>query len=147
MPLHIVKLCVGCDSVEELSAWQARRLQDLLQRGAAGELIHTTRQTPRRSGFAAGSSIYWVISGFIRARQQITGLRDVRGSDGINRCVLVLDEPLVPTEPFPRRPFQGWRYLPADEAPRDIDRAAPSPDDAMPQAMRAELLELQLIGR
>jgi hypothetical protein len=145
MAIHIVKLCVGCDSVEELAAWQTQRFNELSQRGAGAELTHITRQTPRRAGFAEGSSIYWVMGGFIRARQQITDLREIRGSDGISRCVLVLDRTLLPTEPFPRRPFQGWRYLPADEAPRDLDPGAPLTDGAIPPAMRTELLELRLI--
>ena len=26
MPLHLIKLCVGCESIEELADWQAERL-------------------------------------------------------------------------------------------------------------------------
>ena len=44
-----IKLCVGCDSVEELAAWQAERLR---LRRKAGEkkprLFHRTFQTPKR---------------------------------------------------------------------------------------------------
>ncbi len=28
MTLHLVKLCVGCDSVEDLAGWQKKRLAD-----------------------------------------------------------------------------------------------------------------------
>lgn len=145
MTLHLVKLCVGCDSVEELADWQKSRLAELASRGAPAELTHVTRQTPRRSGFAPGSSLYWVMGGFIRARQAIGELREVRGGDGIPRCALVLEPQLTPTELQPRRPFQGWRYLPAEEAPRDLDSGAPAIEDAMPPQMRAALVELRLI--
>jgi hypothetical protein len=145
MTLHILKLCVGCDSIEELADWQRRRLAALRQADPKAELMHVTRQTPRRTGFEAGSSIYWVMGGFIRVKQKITALREVRGADGILRCGLVLDPELVPTEPVPRRAFQGWRYLDASEAPASLTPGAPSADAAIPPAMRQALTELQLL--
>ena len=93
MIVHIVKLCVGCDSVEDLADWQRNQL------AAGQDLVHVTRQTPRREGVGPQSSLYWVIGGFIRARQHIVGLREVRGADGILRCGIELDPILVPTEP------------------------------------------------
>jgi hypothetical protein len=145
MTLHLLKLCVGCDAVEELAAWQRQRLAALRRGDQKAELTHVTRQTPRRPGFAPGSSIYWVIGGFIRARQNIVGLREVRGADGILRCGLALNPELVPTEPVPRRAFQGWRYLPADDAPADLGPNALEHHGAMPPAMRAALFDLRLI--
>ncbi len=139
MTVHIVKLCVGCDSVEDLGEWQRERL------AAGQDLVHVTRQTPRREGFGPQSSLYWVIGGFIRARQRIAALQEVRGSDGIPRCGFELDPLLVATEPVPRRPFQGWRYLPESDAPRDLDPNAPKADAGMPPSMRAALTELRLI--
>ncbi|MFZ1108479.1 MAG: DUF1489 domain-containing protein [Rhodomicrobium sp.] len=137
--LHIVKLCVGCDALEDLAEWQKSRV-------ALGHgLVHVTRQTPRREGFGQASSLYWVIGGFIRARQRIAALREVRGDDGVLRCGFELDPRLTPTEPVPRRPFQGWRYLPAEDAPKDLDPGAAKAEGAMPAAMRAALIELALI--
>ncbi|KAI94507.1 lysophospholipase [Rhodomicrobium udaipurense JA643] len=137
--IHILKLCVGCDSVEALADWQKQRI-------AAGHaLIHTTRQTPRRDGFGEGSSLYWVMGGFVRVRQRIVALHEIRGADGIMRCGFELDPQLVPTEPVPRRAFQGWRYLPASEAPRDLIAGATVEEGAMPPEMRAALAELALI--
>jgi hypothetical protein len=145
MTLHIQKLCVGCDSIEELADWQRRRLAALRRVGREAELMHVTRQTPRREGFGPGSSIYWVIGGFIRVKQTITALREVRGADGILRCGLVFDPELVPTEPVPRRAFQGWRYLDASEAPAPLTPDAPGADATLPPAMRQALTELRLI--
>jgi hypothetical protein len=139
MTVHIVKLCVGCDTLEDLADWQKQRL------AAGHDLVHVTRQTPRREGFGEASSIYWVIGGFIRARQRIAALREVRGADGVLRCGFELDPRLTPTEPVPRRPFQGWRYLAGEDAPKDLDASAAKADGAMPAAMRAALIELALI--
>jgi len=145
MTIHILKLCVGCDSVEDLASWQRQRLANLRQMDPASELMHVTRQTPRREGFGAGSSIYWVIGGYIRARQKITALREVQGADGIVRCGLVLDPELAVTEPQPRRAFQGWRYLPAGEAPADLAAGQSDAFETIPPAMRQALIELRLI--
>src|SRR5208337_4143776 len=141
---HILKLCVGVDSVEDLASWQRRRLAALCEAGPDAELMHVTRQTPRREGFLPGaSSIYWVIGGYIRARQTITALREVRGADGIARCGLALSPELVPVEPVPRRAFQGWRYIPAAEAPADLGSSGEAgADAAIPPAMRQALMEL-----
>jgi hypothetical protein len=50
----------------------------------------------------------------------------------------------VAVEPRPCRPFQGWRYLGARDAPRDLGGA--SGDVAvMPEAMRRELADLGLL--
>ncbi len=139
MTVHILKLCVGCEAIEDLAAWQRKRL------AAGHELVHVTRQTPRREGFGPGCSLYWVIGGFIRARQKIVALQEVRGADGILRCGFELDPCLIATDPVPRRPFQGWRYLPASDAPADIDPNAPKLEGAIPPGMRAALTELRLI--
>ncbi len=145
MTIHMLKLCVGCDSVDELASWQRRRLASLRQADPGAGLMHVTRQTPRREGFGPGSSIYWVIGGYIRVRQAITALREVQGADGIARCGLALDPGLITTEPVPRRAFQGWRYLAADEAPADLAAGAAGGDAAMPPGMRQALIELRLI--
>ena len=64
--------------------------------------------------------------------------------DGVGRCRLVLQPKLVLVEPRLWRAFQGWRYLAATDAPRDLDRAAPGARD-MPEAMRRELRDLGLL--
>ncbi len=149
MMLHLLKLCVGCESIEDLADWQRRRLAALREAGAGAGLMHVTRQTPRREGFAPGCSIYWVIGGFIRARQKIMALHEIRGADGILRCGLGLDPKLAATEPHPRRAFQGWRYLAAADAPADLAQGLAGGGAAIPAeippAMRQALIELRLI--
>jgi hypothetical protein len=51
---------------------------------------------------------------------------------------------LIPVEPRPRRAHQGWRYLAAADAPRDIDENA-ADADAIPAALQAELATLGLL--
>ena len=90
-----------------------------------------------------GGSIYWVIKGLIQVRQNILDLREVRSEDGIRRCDIILDQQLVLTRPHPRRAFQGWRYLPGEDAPRDLGKSEPGADE-ISEEMRAELIELGL---
>jgi len=146
MTVHLVKLCVGVDRLQELKDWQAKRLASLAQAGQAAELCHKTKQMPRRrDDVLDGGSLYWVIKGFISARQRILDLKETtRDKDGRPCCGIVLDPEIVPTRLNPRRPFQGWRYLEADEAPADM-RAADDGEDDMPAGMREELRALRLI--
>jgi len=38
MSLHIIKLCVGCDSLAELADWQKKRLKEKRAARSAGSL-------------------------------------------------------------------------------------------------------------
>ncbi|MGV6874919.1 DUF1489 family protein [Pseudochelatococcus sp. B33] len=135
--LHLIKLCVGVDSVAELAAWVA---------GRKGEHGHTTRMTPKRKDeLLDGGSLYWVIKGQIACRQKLLDLREVRGEDGIGRCRLVLEGVVVPVVPRPFRAFQGWRYLAGKDAPPDIGDAATIAASAMPEDMRRDLAALGLL--
>ncbi|HEY7551610.1 MAG TPA: DUF1489 domain-containing protein [Hyphomicrobiaceae bacterium] len=147
MPLHLVKLCVGCDSIEDLASWQAERLK---QRRKAGEkrphLLHRTFQTPkRRDELLVGGSLYWVIKGLIQVRQPLLDIRDGTKEDGTPCCMLVFKNELVAVRPMPRRAFQGWRYLAEDEAPEDLGRLSAAGIEAMPAKLRKDLAELGLI--
>jgi len=145
MTVHILKLSVGTESIESLQAWQAKRQKIRRPNGKTGEAWHRTRSFPRRRDEVLdGGSVYWVIRGVIQARQTIVDLRAVKGDDGIERCELVFDPELVPVRPVPRRPFQGWRYLPIEDAPPDLAESG-AHVAGMPPAMRIELAELGLL--
>src|SRR5919197_6645118 len=138
MALHLIKLCVGCDSVQELEDWIAKKRRGKKNR----EHIHTTRMVPKRADeLTAGGSLYWVIRGAIMCREKIVAVRPFVDRDGIGRCRLVLDGKLVLVEPRPYRAFQGWRYLAVNDAPRDLDHAAPGAKN-MPDTLRRELRDL-----
>jgi hypothetical protein len=142
-PLHLLKLCVGAESVEDLTDWHARNRAHW----PAGRTVHVTRMWPRREGeVLGGGSLYWVIKGLILCRQRILALEQVDEGDGITRCALVLDSLVVRTEPSPRRPFQGWRYLAAAEAPRDLapGRTAGGAAEPLPAALARAMDEIGL---
>lgn len=146
MPLHLVKLCVGCDSIEELATWQAERLAQMKRDGEKPELFHRTYQMPkRREELLAGGSLYWVIKGAIQARQKLMDLREGVKPDGTPCAMLILGKVLVPVRPVPRRAFQGWRYLKADEAPADLGQGKGSDLAEMPPKLRRELADLGLL--
>jgi hypothetical protein len=139
-PLHLLKLCVGADSVEDLSDWQ----ESQRPHWPKGRAVHITRMWPKREAeVLSGGSLYWVIKGVILCRQRLLALEEVTGADGITRCALVLDATITRTEAAPRRPFQGWRYLPGPEAPRDLPQGRAA-DDALPVDMARALAEIGL---
>ena len=145
MPLHLIKLCVGADSVSDLEDWIKEKLRAKRKSGEKPEHIHRTRMVPKRAGdLVDGGSLYWVSRGAIMCRQRIRDVRPVRDTDGIGRCGLVLDRKVVLVEPRPYRAFQGWRYLAVKDAPRDLDKVAKGAA-AMPETLRRELRELGLM--
>jgi hypothetical protein len=145
MALNLVKLCVGAASIADLAAWQA---QPRNQRTRAGRKLcyHTTFQRPTRvDALLAGGSLYWVIKGAVLVRQAIAGFDEGKKSDGSPCCLILLDPALVAVRPVPRRAFQGWRYLSAEDAPPDLKAGAIDQIAAMPPPMRRKLAELGLI--
>lgn len=111
MSLHMIKLCVGAATVEDLLHWRAAQ---------AGPWLMHTRQTPKRAAeMLEGGSLYRVFKGVILCRQKIMAIDTV--GDGVNaRCQVTLDEEIIHVAPTPRRAFQGWRYLEVKDAPPDL---------------------------
>ncbi len=138
MALHLIKLCVGIESIEHLReriAWRVAK---------EGVARHVTRMTPKRGDeLLAGGALYWVIKRQVQARQTIIGLEPVVGEDGIKRCAIMLGSQVIATRLQPRRAFQGWRYLRGEDAPIDLPSGGALDD--MPPQMRQDLLELGLI--
>src|SRR3954452_9016755 len=146
MPLHLIKLPVGGESVKEPRARMAERMQSARQKGLPLRHVHITRMTPKRVGeILAGGSLYWVIRGEIAAREKLVAIEPFRDRDGIGRCRLVMRPKLIAVSPRPMRPFQGWRYLGEDAAPPDLGRAAAASVASMPEPLRRELRDLGLL--
>lgn len=144
--VHIVKLSVGTDSIEDLLQWQKGRRETMLRTTGRDEVFHRTRMVPRRQDeLLDGGSIYWVIKGVIQARQRITGFRDGTKEDGTPCCLIMLDPELHPVRPTPRRAFQGWRYLAPEDAPPDLGAGDAGEVAGLPAKMRRDLAELGLI--
>jgi hypothetical protein len=144
MPLHLIKLCVGAESIEDLEQWIAERVAERKKRGEPPLSQHVTRMTPKRGAdLLDGRSLYWDIRGQLSARQTLVGIEPFTDADGIGRCRLWLDPRVAPVAPRPFRPFQGWRYLPAADAPQDL--GGRSGVAHMPEALRRELSALGLL--
>ncbi len=139
--LHVMKLAVGIRDKAHLAAFQAERA------GANPPLRHRTRNMPRRAAeIVEGGSIYWVVAGALVIRQRIIDIAEDCWEDGTACAGLFLDPSLVPVAGRTVKPFQGWRYLAAEDAPPDLragERAAG--DDALPPALRRELRHLCLL--
>jgi len=128
----MIKLCVGCDTVEELVAWR------LTHRAADEPWTMRTRQTPKRAAeLVDGGSLYWVFKGVILCRQTILEVQTV-GAGVTARCEVTLGRDLVRVAPTPRRAFQGWRYLAGADAPPDLPTEGA---EAMPPELARKLRE------
>ena len=145
MTLHLIKLCVGAASIEDLAQWQRKRLAEQKKKGEKPRLSHSTFQTPKRQAeLLDGGSLYWVIKGVIQVRQRIVGFDEGHKTDGSRCCLIVLDPALVPVRPTSRRAFQGWRYLDAGDAPPDLNRRNKALAE-LPAKMRRDLADLGLL--
>jgi hypothetical protein len=146
MPLHLIKLAVGCESVKDLKAWIAERMLAAKKKGLPQQHVHVTRMMPKRvEDILAGGSLYWVIRGEVAAREKIIGIEPFRDGDGIGRCRLIMQPKVIAVSPRPMRPFQGWRYLTAEDAPADLGKASAASVEAMPEPLRRELRDLGLL--
>ena len=67
----------------------------------------------------------------------------MRGGQGV--AISSSSRKWCPVESRPCRPFQGWRYLEAKDAPSDLSREAAAGIADMPEAMRRELAQLGLL--
>ena len=136
--LHLQKLSVGSETVESMARWQSQKRAQT----ADGYPRHITRMWPKREAeLLQGGSIYWVVKRVIQCRQRILRLDAVEGDDGIRRCAVVLDPEIIRVTPAPKRPFQGWRYLKPEDAPRDLPEGRAEEDD-LPPDLSAALAEI-----
>ena len=137
MPLNLVKLCVGCDTVEALLDWRRAQAE------AGQPWILRTRQTPKRAAeLVEGGALYRVFRGFILSRQAILAVETV-GEGAARRCEIALSEIVALTTPMPRRPFQGWRYLSEADAPADLEGDGSA--TAMPGELARRLREFGVL--
>ncbi len=136
--INLIKLSVGTNSTDDLQMWQAStalKLPNNLPR-------HVTRMWPKRGDeILNGGSIYWVIKGWLSARQQIIGMDEVFRNDGVRCCALILDAQIHLTETVRRRPFKGWRYLKPEESTKDLSQKEKG-DDILPPELLVALADI-----
>ena len=152
MTVHLIKLCVGVTDVNQLLQERERLIKQAAKRKSRKpvEDHHWTRMRPKRADEVIdGGSLFWVIRGVIRVRHRILRLDDVRDADGQEYCAIIYDPKVILVEPRPRRAFQGWRYLEAEDAPPDLPNqkralASAAAEGDMPKEMLNELRALGL---
>jgi hypothetical protein len=132
-PLNITKVAVGCVDMEMLRA-------RLSGRAVAGESFLTTRYRPTRHAELIGGSLFWIVKHQLVARSPILRFEE----DERGHCLIRIEAALVPVRLRPKRAHQGWRYLPAADAPPDLDGEA---DDlaALPPHLASALAALALV--
>lgn len=130
MALHMIRLCVGCDTIEDLLAYHV---------DDAGPWLLHTRMSPKRADeLLDGGSLYRIFKGMILCRQRILAIRTV-GEHPNARCEITLDREIVRVAPTPRRAFQGWRYFDPKDTPPDL---AADGDDEIPMELARQLREV-----
>lgn len=140
--IHMIKLCVGVSSLEELESFRNERAHWWDADYGEDIHVHRTRMMPKRAAEMEGkSSIYWVIAGQIVCRQPILRLARYTNAEGVNYCDIIMAPDMVRTLPYPKRPFQGWRYLRPEDAPPDMG----ANENAELLALAADLAKLGLI--
>lgn len=133
MPLHMTKIAFQCESIAELRDW-------LESHGNVGEAHLTTRYLPKRLAELEGGSLYWILHHRLVGRSPIIGFADAPGG----RIWIQLQPRLIAVQSIPKRAHQGWRYLAAKDAPRDLDGEADSMAE-MPAQLLGELTRLGLV--
>lgn len=140
--MHLIKLCVGVATLDELESYRDERAHWWGADYGEHVHVHRTRTRPKRAAeVVASGSIYWVITGVLRCRQRILRLAEAVDAQGLPCCDIIMSPELVRVSPRPKRPFQGWRYLPPGEAPPDLGEGGFA-EDGSPQLAE----ELALLG-
>jgi hypothetical protein len=142
MTLHILKLGVGADSVDDMIRWHAHQSAERRRAGLDPRPVCDTRMAPKqRDEVLNGGSLYWVVKGVVLVRQRILDIVEIRDPVLGARCEIVLEPVHHRTAPQPRRAFQGWRYLKPEDAPSDLSAANGGGGD-LPDHLRRELIAL-----
>jgi hypothetical protein len=143
--MHMIKLCVGVATLEELEGYREERAHWWGADYGEDVHVHRTRSMPKRKAEMEGQgSIYWVISGVIRCRQPILRLAEAVNENGVPCCDIIMAPDMVRTVPRPKSAFQGWRYLTPEDAPPDID-AVGGFDSAGSMELAEELAKFGLL--
>ncbi len=140
--IHMIKLSVGVSSLAELESYRDERAHWWGADYGEEVHVHRTRMMPKRAAEMEGvSSIYWVIAGQVVCRQPILRLARYTNEEGIDYCDIIMSRDMVRTVPYPKRPFQGWRYLKPEDAPPDLGANG----NAESMLIAADLAKLGLI--
>ena len=126
----MTKIAYRSEGIDALRAWVE----------AGSEAHMRTRYRPTRHAEMIGGSLYWILDHAIVARCEILGFEERPDKHWTIR----LAPRLILVEPRHKRAHQGWRYLEARNAPRDLAEGE-VPGDAIPGRLAGKLTKLGLI--
>ena len=139
--VNLIKLCVGAQNVSDLYNWQKNRLINEKNLENPATFFITRMRPKRENDILNGGSIFWVFKGLILARQKIIGFDNFMREDNILRCKIILDRKIILTDPYHKKPFQGWRYFSQQEAPKDREVFS-NDKNQLPLKIEKELSEI-----
>ena len=82
---------------------------------------------------------FWEHSNLVTLLAILSSKNDDDGR--VEACAIVLDPDVIRTRALPRRPFQGWRYLAAGDAPEDLGEGR-AQEDVLPPKLAAALADI-----
>ena len=136
--LHL-KVGAGRESLADLVRYQST----CLKRQKPLPLQHVSRLMPkRRDEILGGGSIYWVIKGHFIARQKISDLKPLP-KYGEAHFAIIYEPKLTLVAPRQTQQIEGWRYLPAADAPPDLPTDQASKN--LPEDLILELFDWGLL--
>ena len=138
MAIHLIRLAVGVDSIDDIRRYQSANATRM---GLVDAVPGFTRRRPKRvADLVGGGSLFWVIKSQIRIRQRILDLVEDTDAEGMTYCLMHLHPQIIEVQPTPKRPFQGWRYLQPADAPPDL--AVSDDGDPLPSGLAEDLRDL-----
>ena len=143
MTIHIIKLVVGIETLDDFAKWQETDFIDFY--GQKANTVYT-RYKPKRADeiVEQDGSIYRVIKNRIVCRQKILGFDMFEHPVKGQMCLIATEPTIHTTIAKPKRPFQGWRYLKAEDAPKDKGVYIP-PGERPPPELEKALSESGLL--
>jgi len=100
MPLHLIKLAVGCESVRELKGWVAERMATAKKKGLP--LRHNPHHADDAEARRRNPRGRFALLGDPRRNRgagKIIAIEPFRDKDGIGRCRLVMQPKVIAVSP------------------------------------------------
>lgn len=149
MIVNLLKPALRAEDIYDFAARQKKFLMSREDSHGYYEIVFpvwTSRRPARVNDLLNGGSVYWIIKKHITCRQVICDFVELEPEPGEeNPSYLILCDPkLIRTELFPKRPFQGWRYLEPKDAPADIGEFDEE-EERPPPEMEKDLTDLGLL--
>lgn len=141
----MIKLVVGIEDLDVFYHWQREHIYDY--DGVPANVVQTRFKAKQADEILkTGGSIYRVIKNKIVCRQKILGFEQMESKEKGTQCLIMCDTEIIQTYSTPKRPFQGWRYLKQEQAPKDRGiYLGDGQREEIPPELEAELLESGLL--